>query len=81
MPAYTAYDLGGASVCAVVLHGDRSRTGSGDEVLKSAGEPGAHHLLGRQQRWDREQDDAAPSRAVVLRGQVARAVRPCGARR
>ena len=78
MPAYTAYDLGGA---AVARHRERTRRSVGDEVLKSAGEPGAHHLLGRQQRWDREQDDAAPSRAVVLRGQVARAVRPCGARR
>jgi hypothetical protein len=29
-------------------------------VLKSAGEPGSHHVLGRQQRQDGEEDDAAP---------------------
>jgi hypothetical protein len=29
-------------------------------MLKSAGEPGSHHLLCRQQRQDSEKNDAAP---------------------
>jgi len=55
-----ADDLHGASACAVTCHGDRSRPGVGDEMLKSAKEPGSHHLLGRQQRQDGEENEAAP---------------------
>ena len=53
-------DLHAASALAVACHSDRSRPGVSDEVLKSAGEPGSHHVLGRQQRQDGEEDDAAP---------------------
>ena len=55
-----ADDLHTASACAVACHRDRSRPGVGDEMLKSAGEPGSHHLLRRQQRQDSEENDAAP---------------------
>jgi hypothetical protein len=32
---------------AVICHCDCSRPGIGDEMFKSAGEPGPHHLLRR----------------------------------
>jgi len=35
-------------------------TGVGHEMLNAAGEPGPHHLLRRQQRQNREHNDAAP---------------------
>jgi hypothetical protein len=54
------YDLHAASARAVACHSYCSRPGVGNEVLKSAGEPGSHHVLGRQQRQDGEEDDAAP---------------------
>jgi len=63
MPAYTpkaADDLRAASARAVACHSDRSRPGIGDEMLKSAGDPGPHHLLRRQQRQDGQDNDAAP---------------------
>jgi len=55
-----ADDLHVASARAIACHSDRGRPGISDEVLKSAGKPGSHHVLGRQQRQDREEDDAAP---------------------
>jgi hypothetical protein len=55
-----ADDLHAASARAVTCHSDRSRPSVSDEMLKSAGEPGSHHVLGRQQRQDGEEDDAAP---------------------
>ena len=55
-----ADDLHAASARTVACHSDRSRPGVGDEMLKSAGEPGSHHLLRRQQRQDGEENDAAP---------------------
>jgi len=56
----TADDLHAASGLAVTCHSDRSRSGVGHEMLKSAWEPGPHHLLRWQQRQDGEQNDAAP---------------------
>ena len=56
-----ADNLGAPSGRAVACHSDRSRPSVSDEVLKTAGEPGPHHLLRRQQRQNREQNDAAPS--------------------
>ena len=56
----TADDLHGTSACAVTCHGDRSRPGVGNEMLKSAREPGSHHLRGRQQRQDGEENEATP---------------------
>ena len=55
-----ADDLRGASGCAVAGQSDRRRPRVGDEMLNSAGEAGAHHVVSRQQRQDREQNDAAP---------------------
>jgi hypothetical protein len=55
-----ADDLHTTAARAVACHSDRSRPGVGDEMLKSAGEPGSHHLLRRQQRQDSEKNDAAP---------------------
>jgi hypothetical protein len=55
-----ANDLKAAAAHAVTCHSDCSRPSVGNEMLKSAGEPGSHHVLGRQQRQDRENDDAAP---------------------
>jgi hypothetical protein len=63
MPAYTQkppMNLHAASARAKTCHSDRSRPGVGDEMLKSAGEPGSHHRLSRQQRQDGEENDAAP---------------------
>jgi len=45
---------------AVACHSDRSQPGIGHEMLKSAREPSPHHLLRRQERQNREQNDAAP---------------------
>jgi len=58
--ANAADDLNAASARAVACHRDRSRPGVGDEMLKSAGEPGSHHLLRRQQRQHGEKNDTAP---------------------
>ena len=55
-----ADDLHAASAPAVACHSDRGRPGVGDEMLKSAGEPGSYHFLRRQQRQDGEKNDAAP---------------------
>jgi hypothetical protein len=55
-----ADDLKAAAARAVACHSNRSRPGVSDEMLKSAGEPGSHHVLCRQQRQDGEEDDAAP---------------------
>jgi hypothetical protein len=55
-----ANDLHAASARAATCHSDRSRPGVGDEMLKSAGESGSHHLLRRQQRQESEENDAAP---------------------
>ena len=56
----TADDLHAASGLAIACHSDRGRSGVGHEMLKSAWEPGPHHLLRWQQRQDGEQNDAAP---------------------
>jgi hypothetical protein len=55
-----ADDLHAASARAVTCHSDRSRPGVGNEMLNSAGEPGSHQLLRRQQRQDSKENDAAP---------------------
>jgi hypothetical protein len=68
-----ADDLHAASARTVTCHSERSRPGVSDEVLKSAGEPGSHHVLGRQQRQDGEEDDAAPGEdAFIERGSPPR---------
>ena len=59
-----ADDLHAASARAIACHSDRGRPGISDEVLKSAGKPGSHHVLGWQQRQDGEEDDAAPGEAA-----------------
>jgi len=53
-------DLHAAPARAVPRYSDRSRPSVGDEMLKSAGEPGSYHLLVGQQGQDREEDDAGP---------------------
>src|SRR5947209_9638610 len=55
-----ADDLHAAAAHAVTCHSDCSRPSVGNEMLKSAGEPGSNHVLGRQQRQNGEEDDAAP---------------------
>jgi hypothetical protein len=61
MAAYTpktANDLHAASAPAVTCYSDRSRPGVGDEMLKSAREPGSYNFLRRQQRQDGEENNA-----------------------
>jgi hypothetical protein len=53
-------DLKAAAAHAVTCHSECSRPGVGNKMLKSAGQPGSHHVLGRQQRQDGEEDDTAP---------------------
>jgi hypothetical protein len=55
-----ADDLDTTAAQPVARHSDRSRPRVGDKMLKSAGEPGSHHLLRRQQRQDGEENHAAP---------------------
>ena len=43
--------------------------GVGHEILKSAREPGSHHILRRQQRQDREKNNAAPGKDPKCRQQ------------